>query len=189
MCQMLTWCLKVYTILYLTILKPQNWQRMILILQYTQDTQSTSLLSALPHVKQRHKATCKSRHLHCKGRRQCPPVMRDSFPVATPGCKTQTWNISYQGWLSYPVQQIILKRRYMHNLHLKTATRCRWCPSKFWIHSNHFQTHTTWRRHTKENQNHQDQRTNQETVSRTLWRHRPIHRWTIPYSYKSIHYT
>ena len=43
----------------------------------------------LLHVKQRHKTTCKSRLLHCKGRRQCPPVMRDSLSITTSRCKTQ----------------------------------------------------------------------------------------------------
>ena len=44
---------------------------------------------SLLHVKQRHKTTSKSRLLHCKGRRQCPPVMRDSLQLQLLDVKPQ----------------------------------------------------------------------------------------------------
>ena len=49
-------------------------------------------------------------------------------------------------------------------------------------------THNATRRHSKENQDCQNQGANQRTVSRTLWRNRQISRWTTPHPYRSIFY-
>ena len=113
--------------------------------------------------------------------------MWDSVPFTTPGCKSKTWIPPTKNDSNLKCSRLS-QEIGICTIHIcKTKTRSRSCP--FYICISQFEVHNCTRRHSKENQDCQNQGANHRTVSGTLWMNTQISMWAIPHPYRSICYT